>query len=135
MGWGGCVVGGEDEERRLGDFVVVQSAWDREVSVARDGRADSEEEARYRRVLSEGFAEYRRKHEEQYQLVETGSFVRELAASLSRMPSLRFLDVNNPHENPAQWSALTAATLRTVLTPSFLASPVFVERDRGRLWG
>lgn len=56
-----------------------------------DDADDSELSAEYRRILRGGFAEFQRKHEEQRQLVESGSFVRQLVALMLRLSRCRTL--------------------------------------------
>lgn len=57
----------------------------------------------YQKILRRGHQEYRQKHEEQLQLITTGSFVRILASCIFRMPNaiaLGFSDKMDPPYDP-----------------------------------
>ncbi|KAK4442830.1 hypothetical protein QBC34DRAFT_223738 [Podospora aff. communis PSN243] len=91
------------------------------------GASDEQKEryVEFQTNLCQCYEEYRRKHEEQKQLLETGSFVSSLAKSLSRIPSppaLRFSDAPEKDADAYSWRerltvfANDPTTFRQVLT-------------------
>jgi hypothetical protein len=62
---------------------------------------EKERHDEFQNLLSQSYQEYLRKHKEQKQLLESGSFVAALAESVSRVPSLSTLAlVDNPEMDP-----------------------------------
>ncbi|MBE3048968.1 hypothetical protein IMZ48_42015, partial [Candidatus Bathyarchaeota archaeon] len=75
--------------------------------------------AQYRRFLHEGHAKYQREQEEQYHLIESGSFVRQLAASLSRMPVFHTTVIHHPQRRIEKMSGPSKDEMLEYLASSF----------------
>lgn len=71
-------------------YQSICSAWDDYFSSA-DGNDKDAVSLQYQRILHQGHADYRLKHEEQHRIITDGSFITTLASSISRMASFRSL--------------------------------------------
>ena len=89
--------GDEDEiMEAMYAYSAMGCAWGTWPGGGGDGKevtasTDSESDDGYRDILAESYDEYRRLQEEQERLLTDGSFVKSLAASISRMPGARAL--------------------------------------------
>ncbi|KAH8812186.1 hypothetical protein F5884DRAFT_898498 [Xylogone sp. PMI_703] len=71
-------------------YSSVRLAWDDRISSAESNVKD-EDRLEFQKFLHKSHEEYRRKHEEQLQLIMDGSFVNIIALSMSRMPNCYFM--------------------------------------------
>ncbi|SPO04392.1 uncharacterized protein DNG_07077 [Cephalotrichum gorgonifer] len=103
-------------------FAEIEQAWD---DYLKDPTVDTVGN-KYQTLLRESFSEYKRRHDEQMELVESGTFVDTIASAVSRMPlfgSLLFDDADiyaghltpDEREAPSLSLALTAAKSWTAL--------------------
>lgn len=103
----------------MDNYSAIQRAWDKE-----NENPQNDEDLAYRRVLRQGYEEYRQKHEEQFRLISDGSFVNSLAASMSRMPhasSLKLADGLDCY--PTLYTSDTAVLNDTDALARLLVSP------------
>ncbi|KAL2795539.1 hypothetical protein BJX66DRAFT_301855 [Aspergillus keveii] len=70
------------------EYRRIATSWENYVQQARDG-GPLEANDEYQEILRTGYQEFREKHREQRQLLESQSFVRTLASCLVRMPNTR----------------------------------------------
>ena len=87
-----------NDTRKMLDAIAIykeiMAAWDDACSDPEDTEGfghESDEGRKFKQLLYQCHEEYRRKHDDQYRLLTDGSFVRTLAAAVSRMTSLRSL--------------------------------------------
>lgn len=114
---------GEDEEEARANCSFIIKAWVNALSATAAGSA-GERTTEYQRLLHDVHREFRRRHDEASGLVADGSFVKELAQSISRMPAfstLRF-DDKNPRSTRDMHDPLHTFNDRASLV-NFLVSP------------
>ncbi|MBE3048970.1 hypothetical protein IMZ48_42025, partial [Candidatus Bathyarchaeota archaeon] len=86
------------QSARLDGLVAQERAWMNEVNAVEG--PESQEDTEERQFIREAHTEFKRQHEEQYRLVHSGSFIRELTASISRMPRFKTLRFETPAKIP-----------------------------------
>ncbi|PGH14677.1 hypothetical protein AJ79_02843 [Helicocarpus griseus UAMH5409] len=84
------------------EYYKIMSAWDGLLNQKKgdDGIQANREYLKYKEVLNKCYDEYRYKHEDQYRLLTDGSFAETLAASISRMTSLRAVSFFDHEDRP-----------------------------------
>ena len=82
----------------------VNAAWVNEVNAVEgpESHEESDDESGVRQFIRESHDEYKRQHEEQYHLIESGSFVRELVASISLLPRFESLGLKMSSKSPVE---------------------------------
>ncbi|GIK04011.1 hypothetical protein Aspvir_008086 [Aspergillus viridinutans] len=73
-------------------------------------------------ILVRGYTEYRKKHEEQLQLITTGSFVTTVASCISQLPSMVALGFTDKMERLFDWNNPTVVLRDKSLLPGMLSA-------------
>ncbi|KFY42874.1 hypothetical protein V495_04308 [Pseudogymnoascus sp. VKM F-4514 (FW-929)] len=85
-----CLTPPSEYKKAMHYYQSICSAWDDYFSSADRNYKDAVS-LQYQRILHQGHADYRLKHEEQHRIITDGSFITTLASSISRMSSFRSL--------------------------------------------
>jgi hypothetical protein len=104
------------------NYREIRNSWDSYFNSDESGGGTEPEVDEYQEILLRGHDEYRKKHEEQLQLITTGSFVTTLASCISQMPNVVSLGFTDQVEPPYDDNNPTVVLRDKSLLPGLMSA-------------
>ncbi|KAF7594045.1 hypothetical protein BBP40_010323 [Aspergillus hancockii] len=109
------------------NYFKIRNSWDCYFTPDESGDATKPVDE-YQEILLRGYDEYRKKHEEQLQLITTGSFITTLAYCITQLPNTVALGLTDEMDPPCDHLSPTLVLRDKSLLPEFLSAGLKWEK-------